>query len=53
MDGVQLLLIIGAGIAISAVAKKRNLEPGLIIVILAAAASFIPGVPRRAPRSAG
>ncbi|WP_034218155.1 cation:proton antiporter [Actinoplanes subtropicus] len=46
MDGVQLLLIIGAGIAISAVAKKRNLEPGLIIVVLAAAASFIPGMPR-------
>ncbi|MFI5897599.1 cation:proton antiporter [Actinoplanes sp. NPDC051513] len=46
VDGVQLLLIIGAGIAISAVAKKRNLEPGLIIVVLAAAASFIPGVPR-------
>lgn len=46
MDGVQLLLIIGAGIAISAFAKKRNLEPGLIIVVLAAAASFIPGVPR-------
>ncbi|MFC7274185.1 cation:proton antiporter [Paractinoplanes rhizophilus] len=46
MDGVQLLLIIGAGIAISAIARKRNLEPGLIIVVLAAAASFIPGVPR-------
>ncbi|MFF5297712.1 cation:proton antiporter [Paractinoplanes globisporus] len=46
MDGVQLLLIIGAGIAISAVAKKQNVEPGLIIVVLAAAASFIPGVPR-------
>lgn len=46
VDGVQLLLIIGAGIAISAVAKKRNIEPGMIIVVLAAAASFIPGVPR-------
>ena len=46
MNGVQLLLIIGAGIVISAIAKKRNVEPGLIIVVLAAAASFIPGVPR-------
>lgn len=46
MDGVQLLLIIGAGIAVSAIAKRRNIEPGMIIVVLAAAASFIPGVPR-------
>ncbi|GAA2648905.1 cation:proton antiporter [Paractinoplanes durhamensis] len=46
MNGVQLLLIIGAGIAVSAVARKRNIEPGWIIVVLAAAASFIPGVPR-------
>src|SRR3954471_15531508 len=46
VDGVQLLLIIGAGIAISAIAKRRNIEPGMIIVVLAAAASFIPGVPR-------
>src|SRR4051794_12263384 len=46
VNGVQLLLIIGAGIAISAVAKKRNIEPGLIIVVLAAAASFIPGMPQ-------
>ncbi|MEU4238689.1 sodium:proton antiporter [Actinoplanes sp. NPDC026619] len=46
MNGVQLLLIIGAGIAVSAVARKRNIEPGWIIVVLAAAASFIPGGPR-------
>ncbi|GIE92056.1 cation:proton antiporter [Actinoplanes regularis] len=46
MDSVQLLLIIGAGIAVSAVARKRDLEPGMIIVVLAAAASFLPGVPR-------
>ena len=46
MNGVQLLLIIGAGITISAFAKKRGLEPGMIIVVLAAGASFIPGVPR-------
>jgi CPA1 family monovalent cation:H+ antiporter len=46
VDGVQLLLIIGFGIAVSAIARKRNLEPGLIIMVLAAAASFIPHVPR-------
>ncbi|MEU4217384.1 sodium:proton antiporter [Actinoplanes sp. NPDC026623] len=41
-----LLIIIGAGIAVSAIARKRNVEPGMIIVVLAAAASFIPAVPR-------
>jgi Na+/H+ antiporter len=46
VNGVQLLLIVGVGIAVSAVARRRNLEPGLVIVVLAAAASFIPGVPR-------
>ncbi|MET8152035.1 cation:proton antiporter [Actinoplanes sp. NPDC049668] len=46
MEGVQLLLIIGVGIAVSAVARKRNIEPGMIIVVLAAAASFIPAMPR-------
>ncbi|MGK5680560.1 cation:proton antiporter [Actinoplanes sp. URMC 104] len=46
MNGVQILLIIGVGIAVSALARKRGVEPGMIIVVLAAAASFIPGVPR-------
>ncbi|NMO54996.1 sodium:proton antiporter [Actinoplanes sp. TBRC 11911] len=46
MNGVQILLIVGVGIAVSAIARKRHIEPGLIIVVLAAGASFIPGVPR-------
>jgi monovalent cation/hydrogen antiporter len=46
VNGVQILLIVGAGIAISAVARRFKVESGLIIVVLAAAASFIPGVPR-------
>ncbi|MCM4083470.1 cation:proton antiporter [Paractinoplanes hotanensis] len=46
MNGVQILLIIGVGIAVSALARKRGVEPGMIIVVLAAGASFIPGVPR-------
>ncbi|AGL14216.1 sodium:proton antiporter [Actinoplanes sp. N902-109] len=46
MNGVQILLIVGAGIAIAAIARKRDLQPGLIVVTLAAAASFVPGVPR-------
>ncbi|MET0424931.1 MAG: sodium:proton antiporter [Actinoplanes sp.] len=46
MNGVQLLLIVGVGIAVSALARRRHIEPGLVIVVLAAAASFIPGMPR-------
>jgi NhaP-type Na+/H+ or K+/H+ antiporter len=46
VNGVQLLLIVGAGIAVSALAHRRGLQPGLIIVTLAAAVSFVPGVPR-------
>ncbi|MFG2040232.1 cation:proton antiporter [Dactylosporangium sp. NPDC048998] len=46
MNGVQLLLIILGGIAVSALAHRRGVQPGLVVVILAAAASFIPGVPR-------
>lgn len=46
VNGVQLLLIVGAGVAVSALARRRGLEPGLIIVVLAAGASFIPGMPR-------
>jgi NhaP-type Na+/H+ or K+/H+ antiporter len=46
VNGVQLLLIVGVGIAVSAMARRRGVEPGLVIVVLAAAASFLPGVPR-------
>jgi monovalent cation/hydrogen antiporter len=46
VNGVQILLIIGVGIAVSAVSRRRGVEPGLIIVVLAAGASFLPGVPR-------
>ncbi|MEU4695252.1 sodium:proton antiporter [Actinoplanes sp. NPDC023714] len=46
MNGVQLLLIVGVGIAVTAVARRHRIEPGWVIVVLAAAASFIPGVPR-------
>jgi monovalent cation/hydrogen antiporter len=46
VNGVQILLIVGIGIAVSAYARRRGVEPGLIIVALAAGASFIPGVPR-------
>ncbi|BCJ45727.1 sodium/hydrogen exchanger [Actinoplanes ianthinogenes] len=46
MNGVQLLLIIGVGIAVTSVAHRHRFEPGWVIVVLAAAASFIPGVPR-------
>ncbi|UQU64401.1 sodium:proton antiporter [Couchioplanes caeruleus] len=46
MNGVQILLIIGAGIAVSALAHRRGVQPGLVVVTLAAAASFLPGMPR-------
>jgi len=46
VNGVEILLIIGIGIAVSAVAHRRGIQPGMIIVVLAAAASFLPGVPR-------
>jgi monovalent cation/hydrogen antiporter len=46
VNGVQILLVIAAGIAVSAFARKRGIEPGVIIVVLAAGASFIPHVPR-------
>jgi NhaP-type Na+/H+ or K+/H+ antiporter len=46
VNGVQILLIIGVGIAVASLAKRRGIEPGWIIVILAAGASFIPGMPR-------
>jgi NhaP-type Na+/H+ or K+/H+ antiporter len=45
VNGVQLLLIIGVGIAVTAVARRHRVEPGWVIVLLAAAASFIPGMP--------
>ncbi|MGX6606049.1 cation:proton antiporter [Micromonosporaceae bacterium Da 78-11] len=46
VNGVQILLIVGIGIAITAVARRYRVESGLIIVVLAAAASFVPDVPR-------
>ncbi|GAA2658478.1 MULTISPECIES: sodium:proton antiporter [Actinosynnema] len=46
MNGVQVLLIVGAGLAITAVARRRGVEPGLIVVVLAAAASFLPWMPK-------
>ncbi|BAL87632.1 putative sodium/proton antiporter [Actinoplanes missouriensis 431] len=46
MNSVQLLLIVGVGIAVTAVARRHRIEPGWVIVVLAAGASFIPGVPR-------
>ncbi|WP_285593246.1 sodium:proton antiporter [Kineosporia sp. NBRC 101731] len=46
MSGVEILLIVGAGIAVYAIAGKRGLQPGMVVVVLAAVVSFIPGVPR-------
>jgi hypothetical protein len=49
MNGVEILLIIG--IAVSAIARRRGIEPGLIIVVLAAAASCRNSPPRGVRRT--
>ena len=46
MDGIQLLLIVVGAIGVTALAQRRGLQPALVVVLLAAAVSFIPGLPR-------
>jgi monovalent cation/hydrogen antiporter len=46
MDGIQLLLVIVGAIAVTAVAQRRGLQPALVVVLIAAAVSFVPGLPR-------
>jgi len=33
-------------IAVTAVAQRRGLQPALVVVLIAAAVSFVPGLPR-------
>ncbi|MDO4246153.1 MAG: sodium:proton antiporter [Deinococcus sp.] len=40
-----LLIMLGA-LAIAGIAHRRHIQPGLVIVLLASAVSFIPGLPR-------
>jgi CPA1 family monovalent cation:H+ antiporter len=46
MDGVQLLLVIIAAITLTGLANRRGLQAPLVVVTVALAASFIPGLPR-------
>nr|WP_232328440.1 Na+/H+ antiporter [Kibdelosporangium sp. MJ126-NF4]CTQ92628.1 Na+/H+ antiporter [Kibdelosporangium sp. MJ126-NF4] len=46
MRAIQLLLVVVGAIAVTAVAHRRGMQPSLVVVILAAAVSFIPGLPR-------
>lgn len=47
MNGVQILIVIAAGIAIAAFSRRWGVvQPGIVVMVLACVASFIPGVPR-------
>jgi len=44
--GILLVLLALGAIALSAFGRRLNAQPGLLILVAAAAASFIPGLPR-------
>ncbi len=43
---MQLLLVVVGAIAVTAVADRRGLQPSIVVVVLASAVSFVPGLPR-------
>ena len=43
---MQLLLVVVGAIAVAAIAHRKGLDPSIVVVILASAVSFIPGLPR-------
>ena len=47
VNGVQILIVIAAGIAVAGVSRRWGVvQPGIVVMVLACVASFIPGVPR-------
>ena len=46
MSGALLLLVMLSALAVTGMAHNRQLQPGLVIVLLASAASFLPNLPR-------
>ncbi|GAB3908649.1 cation:proton antiporter [Kibdelosporangium lantanae] len=46
MGAIQLLLVVVGAIVVTAVAQRRGFQPALLVVVLASAVSFIPGLPR-------
>ena len=46
LDGVLFLIVMTAALSLAALARRRDVQPSLIIVTLAGAASFVPWIPR-------
>ncbi len=46
MDGVELLLVVIAAIAVNSLAARRDLPAPLVLVIIGLAVSFVPGLPQ-------
>jgi monovalent cation/hydrogen antiporter len=46
MNGVQVVLVVLGAIVVTAYARRRSLQPALVITVVGFAASFVPGVPR-------
>ena len=47
MNGVQILIVIAAGIAVAGLSRRWGVvQPGIVVMVLACVASFVPGVPR-------
>ncbi|MEU5840662.1 Na+/H+ antiporter [Rhodococcus sp. NPDC047139] len=46
MNGSWILLVVIAGIAVTAFAARRNLQAPLVLVVVGALASLVPGLPR-------
>ncbi|MCK2243549.1 MULTISPECIES: sodium:proton antiporter [unclassified Crossiella] len=46
MSAIQLLLVVVGAIAVTAFASRKGRQPALVVVVLASAISFIPGLPR-------
>ncbi|AHH99485.1 cation:proton antiporter [Kutzneria albida] len=46
MRAIQLLLVVVGAIAVAALAHKKGLQSSLVVVVLAALVSFVPGLPR-------
>jgi monovalent cation/hydrogen antiporter len=46
MNGVQLLLVVIAAIAVTGLAHRKGLQAPLVVLVFGLVASFIPGMPR-------
>jgi NhaP-type Na+/H+ or K+/H+ antiporter len=46
VSAIQLLLVVVGAIAVTALAHRKGLQPSLVVVVLASAVSFVPGLPR-------